>query len=45
MMSYEKETHELKHMHKQAEFYVMLQVQYICNGCHYILIIAMHADK
>ena len=28
LMSYKMETHELKHVHKQAEFYVMLQVQY-----------------
>ena len=25
---YKMETHELKHVHKQAEFYAMLQVQY-----------------
>ena len=28
LMSYKMETHELKLVHKQAEFYVMLQVQY-----------------
>ena len=30
LMSYKIETHELKHVHvhKQAEFYVMLQMQY-----------------